>query len=209
MSRHRRLALAGLAGLTLAGATAAYAGGALSGGVAPVEARGRPYQPAQTVGARQSQAFAILRGPRRAADALPAVAGRTIERGPGPELGVNPALARSAAGSGKGYYVVPGRGWVCLARTTGASSCNTTEKAIDGRVVGLSGRPGAGLQLDGLVPDGVGTVEVLGTNGERLAVPVTDNVWSAQPEFVPASVHWAGPASSADVPVFLAPPATG
>jgi hypothetical protein len=156
----------------------------------------------------QLAALGVLRRTADAGDAPPDGVRALVTDGPAPALGANPALARHALTTalGEGLYVVPARGWVCLASTDGAGTCTPTDRIAEGYAVGLRPIP-SGYRLGGLVPDGVARVEVRGADGTRAAAEVTGNAWSADVGFAPSSVAWTGDAGEKVVPIVPPPDA--
>jgi hypothetical protein len=157
----------------------------------------------------QLAALGILGRAAQPDDALPEAARAHLARGATPDLGANPALARHALTTslGEGLYVVPGRGWVCLASSTGAATCTPTDRIAAGYAVMLQEIP-SGWRLSGLLPDGVARVEVRGAAGETATATASGNAWRADVAFAPARVAWtADGAAETSVPVLGPAPA--
>jgi hypothetical protein len=146
------------------------------------------------VPAPEAVRFAILRRPRREADAFV-----PLRAGSGP-LGANPALARSVreprAGLSSGIVsVVPARRAICLRVPVGGAVaqwwCQPTAATVRGELLGAvrpSGPLRASYQLIvGLVPDGVRSVQITAAHGIRRTVAVRHNVYDVQ-IFAPQSV---------------------
>lgn len=110
----------------------------------------------------QVAAFGVLRSP--AADSLPGPAQTAINKAPRDELGANPALARQAStdASGKDLFVLPARGWMCLAAADGVVACNRTSEARKGYLLSVTGLADGRQLVRGVVPDGSSAVQVAG-----------------------------------------------
>jgi hypothetical protein len=159
------------------------------------------------VDAQQLQTLSVLGRTATRTDAVPAAARALIEHGSGEAVGANPDLARRALTTalGEALYVVPARGWVCLTSSGGHGLCATTAQIAEGYAVGLEGTP-SGYRLSGLVPNGVGRVEVR-ADGQTASVAPSGNAWQADVTFAPKTVAWTGPAGERVVEVSPPPPA--
>jgi hypothetical protein len=157
----------------------------------------------------QLATLGVLRRNAEAGDAVPASVRAHVARAMGPDVGANADLARRALRTSRGedVYVVPGRGWVCLATDGGQAGCAPTDQIAAGFSVLLKRIP-SGFRLGGLVPDGVTDVAVRGGVGESADAEVSGNAWRADVAFTPTSVAWTrdGVAEETVVPVY-APPA--
>jgi hypothetical protein len=205
-----------LKGAALIAAIASLAG--VSGALAPAApAPPAPADPhvhgAQPITAADSAQVALLGVLRRGAQATDAVPDRVrahIAQAMGPDVGANPSLARRASQTslGEDLYVVPGRGWVCLASSVGTAGCTPTDQVSQGYAVMLQRIP-SGVRLGGLVPDGVATVTIRGAAGESATAAAEGNAWRADVAFEPASVAWtrSGEKAEVSIPVHAPPPA--
>jgi hypothetical protein len=157
----------------------------------------------------QLATLGVLRRRAEAGDAVPSSVRAHVARAMGPDVGANADLARRALRTslGEDVYVVPGRGWVCLATSSGQAGCAPTDQIAAGFSVLLKPIP-SGFRLGGLVPDGVAHVTVRGAAGESADAEVSGNAWRADVAFAPTSVAWTrdGVAGETAVPVY-APPA--
>jgi hypothetical protein len=112
----------------------------------------------------------------RSAVAADATARIPALAGPNP-IGANPALARRAvAANGDVLYLVPAERGVCVIASS-HGSCIGTEWAKRGFGVGV-GATAAGIQLSGIVPDGVSAVTLNLADGSSHVAEVNDNVYS-------------------------------
>lgn len=161
-----------IAALTTAGAVAVVTigGSAIASGGptdAPV-AVASPQAPLAPIGAvepDQAAAFAVLRRPRVASDAIPADIAAAVAS-PG-KFGRNPELSRAVRTStGKGW-VVPGRGFLCIVAPASAdgygTSCLPTQVAVD-----------EGLTLQLVEPDESSSTSLL-PDGARAVVAQEDD----------------------------------
>jgi hypothetical protein len=211
-----RSSLRSLAKLTALGASAVALGGVTVASEAAAPDAPPPPPPAvpsdhaaaPVDGPDQSQLalLGVLRRDREPSDAVSAGTLSHVDATLGPDVGANPALARRAlrTGFGEDLYVVPGRGWVCLASSDGPANCTPTDRLDQGYAVALQRIP-SGFRLGGLVPDGVTQVQVRGAAGQTATVMAESNAWRADVGFEPSSVAWtrAGDASEVSVPVYV------
>jgi hypothetical protein len=177
---------------------------------APADPHAHDAQATTAPDSAQVTLLGVLRRGARADDAVPVGVRTHIAEAMGPDVGANPDLARRALHTalGEDLYVVPGRGWVCLASSGGAAGCAKTDQIAQGYAVTLQRIP-SGFRLGGLVPDGVSTVTIRGAAGESATAAAEDNAWRSDVAFEPASVAWtrAGTADEVSVPVHAPPPA--
>ncbi|HET6509307.1 MAG TPA: hypothetical protein VFG42_21095 [Baekduia sp.] len=176
---------------------------------APADPHAHAAQPAGAADTAQVATLGVLRRARQTSDAVPDAVRSHIAQAMGPDVGANPDLARRALRTslGEDLYVVPGRGWVCLASSGGAAGCTPTDQIDQGYAVTLQRIP-SGVRLGGLVPDGVSTVTIRGGAGETATATAEGNAWRADVAFDPASVAWtrAGDRAEVSVPVSVPPP---
>jgi hypothetical protein len=205
----RRTLIKAIAVLAGVGSLAGVAVAATSAPPAPTpavpEQRNAPMITA--VDATQEATLGVLRAPVAKSDAIPESVRELVARGTGPSLGANPELARKALSTplGEDLYVVPARGWVCLASSEADSNCVPTDRVADGFGVALQVIP-SGYRVRGLVPDGVERVEVRGDGGETADAAPSNNVWTVDVAFTPSSVAWTGDAGEKVVPVSVPVP---
>jgi hypothetical protein len=201
------VAVASLAGV--AGASEALAPAAPAP-PAPADPHARDAQPIAAADAAQTALLGVLRRPGASGEAVPDRVRSHIAAALGPDVGANPSLARRALRTalGEELYVVPGRGWVCLASSVGSAGCTPTDQVAQGYAVTLQRIP-SGVRLGGLVPDGVSTVTIRGAAGESATTSAEGNAWRADVAFDPASVAWTrdGDRAEVSVPVHTPPPA--
>lgn len=200
--RGRRTLIVAL-GVTVSGTGAALAAtGVLSGGPVSIGQyqAGQRAPLAAVIPPAQAAAFAILRRPTNAADALP------------PSLlpaqfvgvyGADAALARHIEGlpAGVDVWVVPGSRSLCLVGNSGAS-CGPDATMIDHGLAmssGSAGNPGA-QSIIGLVPDGVGSVTLTLTDGSQRTVAVADNGYAATVQGTVARFAFIGPNGPVSIP---------
>lgn len=190
----------------LLAATASIAGGAIAmadgSGTDPAVPERNDAVAVTAPDAGQLALLGVLRRQAEPSDAAPDAVRQLIARGSGPGLGANPELARRALTTalGTSLYVVPARGWVCLASSGGQGACTPTDRIADGYAVSVGAIP-SGFRLSGLVPDGVARVEVRGAGGLSAAAAPSGNAWQADVAFAPLSVAWSGPEGDREVPV--------
>jgi hypothetical protein len=170
------LALATTLGAT--GAALAATGVLSSGPVSLTQYRaGEQAAPAAVVPPRQAAAFAILRRPATASDALPAsmLPEQFIRI-----YGANAALARRVEGLPQGVdaWLVPGNGSLCLVTNDGAS-CGPDATLIKYGLAAESGSGSGAQSVTGIVPDGVTSVTITLANGSRQDTTVVDNGYAA------------------------------
>ncbi|HEY4099118.1 MAG TPA: hypothetical protein VGM33_26570 [Baekduia sp.] len=172
----------------------------------PAVAQERSATKIVAVDATQEATLAVLRRPVAKDDMPDDDVRQLVASGAGPSVGANPALARKAltTPTGEQIYVVPGRGWVCLAASGAMSNCVPTDRIAEGYAVSVQDIP-SGSRLRGIVPDGVDRVEVRGDSGETATTAPSGNVWTVDVTFAPTSVAWTGDAGEKVVPV-AAPP---
>lgn len=147
----------------------------------------------------QAAAFALLRRAQVPSDLLPEYRWEHYRNGPVGQLGLNPALARRADTSVGNVWVIPGDGWICLSLPAsphpssldgGGVMCNTNRHAIDGRMVTWSSsRSGAGMIVQGLVPDWIAEITLVAADGSTTTVCTSDNAYGAVLTGVLASVR--------------------
>jgi hypothetical protein len=130
----------------------------------------------------QARAFAVF----RRAPTIPSPAmKRAIRTTLGPtwsELGLNLRLARRVrAANGAVAWVIPGRGFVCIAaNVTGASGCNTTRETIEHGMTMVVGQQMRGVVVYyalGLAPNGVRRA-IVSVGARRALVPIEHNVYA-------------------------------
>jgi hypothetical protein len=202
---HARAFLLALALLAAVAAVATGAGGTPATQSQAPE-RGQP--PVAGVEPDQAAAFSVLRRGRSSSDELPSAAAAAIARGPQGDLGANPGLARRAGTSTAAeLYVVPARGSLCLVTGDGAMACNRSQAARDGYVLSLRETGPGVIGLAGMVPDGVGSVRVMGA-GNDVEVATEANTWALNVGFEPTAVRWSDGGGETEVPVHV-PPAAG
>lgn len=153
----------------------------------------RPNAELTAIQTAQSEDFAVLRGDAGSAATLSPAATALLSRVLTGDVGASAALARYARTGvdGEARYVVPGRGWICLVSDAGRGGCNRTAAVVEGYGMGAY-RTGAGTVLEGVVPDGVSAVEVVGDGAASAQVSVQANVWTASVTFTPTAVRWIG-----------------
>ena len=200
------------AGVLLVSVGAAAAVGTLTAGPgAPAPTRPQPRVPelaVPAVPAVQAASFSILRRPRTASDDF-----ASIRAGAGP-FGANAALARTALAPGAAagplaprlISVVPARGHVCLRLLMAGGSaewwCQETALAARGRLfVALlpaspTPDPRSEQFLIGLVPNGVSSVTVKGSDGIGHNLAVRSIVF-ARATYAPRSVAFQLPGRGA------------
>lgn len=164
-------------------------------GAPPASYRSSTATPAWTAGS----SFGLLRRPRRAEDEMtPEAASGVVALG----VGANPALSRLlfVASSGRRYFLVPGAKVTCIVDDRGGSGCGTEEAFERGEMVGAvecaPGREGVSSLVYGVVPDGVGTIQVNLVDGGSTTTQVTGNAYAVSlPEgsAQAASIEWTGP----------------
>jgi hypothetical protein len=207
----RRTLIKTLAVLVATGAVAGVAVAATSAPPAPTPPvpQDRTALKITAVDSTQEAAVGILRRPVDKGDAVPDNVRDLVAHDSGPALGANLALARKALTTalGEQLYVVPARGWVCLESSAGTSNCVPTDSIADGYAVSLQGIP-SGFRMRGIVPDGVGRVEVRGNDGETAVTAPVSNAWTVDVAFSPTSVAWTGDAGEKVVPVSAPVPDT-
>jgi hypothetical protein len=125
----------------------------------------------------QAAAFAILRRPATASDALPAsmLPEQFIHI-----YGANPALARRVQGLPQGAeaWLVPGNGSLCLVTNSGAS-CGPDATLIKYGLAIESGSGSGSQSVTGVVPDGVTSVTITLGSGSQQDATVVDNGYTA------------------------------
>jgi hypothetical protein len=125
----------------------------------------------------QAAAFAILRRPATASDALPAsmLPDQFIHI-----YGANPDLARRVQGLPQGAeaWLVPGNGSLCLV-TNGGASCGPDATLIKYGLAVESGARSEAQSVTGVVPDGVTSVTMTLANGSQQDTPAVDNGYAA------------------------------
>lgn len=199
-------AIASIAGS--AGATEALAPAAPAP-PAPADPQAHGSQPIAAADSAQVALLGVLRRDAEPGDAVPDGVRAHIAQALTPDVGANASLARRALRTalGEDLYVVPGRGWVCLASSGGVAGCAPTDQIALGYAVTLQRIP-SGLRLGGLVPDGVASVTIRGAAGESATATAEGNAWRADVAFEPASVAWSRDrGTEVAVPVHAPPPA--
>jgi hypothetical protein len=170
------LALATTLGAT--GAALAATGVLSSGPVSLAQYRaGEQAALASVVPTRQAAAFAILRRPATASDALPAsILPEQFVR----IYGANAALARRVQGLPQGVeaWLVPGNGSLCLV-ANGGVSCGPDATLIKYGLAVESGSGSGPQSVTGVVPDGVTSVTITLANGSQQDATVVDNGYAA------------------------------
>jgi hypothetical protein len=132
---------------------------------------------ASVVPPEQAAAFAILRRPATASDALPA--SMLPEQFVG-IYGASPGLARRVRGLPQGVeaWLVPGNRSLCLVTNRGAA-CGA-DAALDRYGLALESGSGSGApSVAGVVPDGVTSVTITLANGSQQDATVVDNGYAA------------------------------
>jgi hypothetical protein len=100
-------------------------------------------------------------------------------------------------------YLVPARGWMCLVDQDGLGTCNRTDEARKGYLIGRTS-VSRGYLVRGAVPDGTDSVTVSGAAGKQEA-PVESNGWSAAVTFEPSSVSYTDAGGAHEIPVYSPP----
>jgi hypothetical protein len=162
--------------------------------------------PVTAADSAQLATLGVLRRAAQAGDAVPERVRTHVAEALGPDVGANADLARRAlrTASGEDVYVIPGRGWVCLASSAGPAGCTPTDQVAAGYAVSLQRLVSGAVRIGGLVPDGVARVTVRGTAGETASAEVSGNAWRAELGFTPADVSWArAGAAEVSVPVYV------
>jgi hypothetical protein len=118
-----------------------------------------------------------------------------MEAHPRWDFGANPRLARRASDVHGGLFVVPGSGGVCLLAGEGSGTCNMTDAAERGEVLGtttgLAHGCGEGeYRVSGIAADGVNRVILHMADGRDLDLQVTGNVYTTDVTGEPESVAW-------------------
>lgn len=207
--RHTRIsAAAAILAVTAASAAIADAAGVIN---LPAIWQQEPNVPspegtAATVPADLAAAYAILRAPRQAADALPAAgqAAMTTDGGGGGHYGVNTALSRFAGSiGGVSFWLVPGNLGSCVYTSSDGSFCTSNTRVATEGIQGLL-VPDAGgaVTFIGIVPD---AATVTAANDDGSAAPVTRSgsayVVTGDPLLGWVTVHEAGGAEdTSDAP---------
>jgi hypothetical protein len=148
---------------------------------APADPHAHSAQPITAADSAQVALLGVLRRGAQAGDAVPDGVRAHIAEALGPQVGASPTLARRALRTslGEDLYVVPGRGWVCLASSAGAAGCAPTDQ-----------------------------IALCGAAGESATASAEGNAWRADVAFGPASVAWTRSGEQAEVSVPVhAPPA--
>src|SRR4051794_2844684 len=119
--------------------------------------------PATSVPPELGDRFGILRRSRTAGDELPPEMAARMEAHPRWDFGANPRLARRASDAHGGLFVVPGSGGVCLLAGEGSGTCNMSEAAERGEVLGTTTGSAHGyaegeFRVSGIAADGVDRV---------------------------------------------------
>lgn len=144
-----------------------------------------------------AERFGILRRGRTARDELPAEMAARMESHPTWDFGANPRLGRRASAAHGGLFVVPGSGGVCLLAGEGSGTCNTTDAAQRGEVLGTTtglahGYEEGEYRVSGIAADGVDQVVLRMADGRSFDLPVSGNVYTIDVTGEPASVAWDG-----------------
>jgi hypothetical protein len=152
---------------------------------------------AMTVPRELSDRFVVLRRGRTARDELPAEMAARMEAHPTWDFGANPRLARRASAAHGGLFVVPGSGGVCLLAGEGSGTCNMTEAAQRGEVLGTTtgiahGYEEGEYRVSGIAADDVDQVVLHMSDGRSFDLQVTGNVYTLDVKGEPASVTWDG-----------------
>ena len=165
-------------GAVAAGAVTAGAGAPGAGPVS--EAVGADADPVSSVPPEQSAAIAELRRARTSDDALPPRWQALLTDG-GDHWGANPDLSRRTA---PGVWLVPGRGYTCLASATPDDGglgfgCARPADVRNGLLSPSDLDAGGDGVLTGVVPDGVTSVALVDRDGSSRTADVDRNTYRA------------------------------
>ncbi len=199
--RRRRIVIVALAATLGATGAALAASGVLSNGPVSIAQyrAGEQAALADAVPPAQAAAFAILRRPATAADALPA------SMLPPPFVhmyGANRALARrvQALPQGVEAWLVPGNGSLCLVTNAGAS-CGPDAPLIKYGLAIESGSGSGRQSVTGIVPDAVRSVTITLANGTQQQATVLDNGYAATAHESSSIAHFALNTPAGQVPI--------
>lgn len=185
-------------GALCAAAISAVVAGAVSAGAdetpsEPSEFRAPTFTPAEAVEYAQSQRFAELRRGLTDSDAMPGEWRERLPRMNGAaRWGFNPELARRV---GPGVWLMPGRGFVCVANIVPSDGsvgvgCATPADAELGLLQPSDvNEQGEGV-VTGVMADGVESVTLVDKDGSRRAVAVERNHYRAPIDARIKEVRW-------------------
>lgn len=166
------------------------------------------------LGESQQKLGVLVRG-RTDRDALPAEAATAIAANPYAPDPTAVRLARQSA-DGTNLYVAPGRAnTVCLLTALGGGGCSGADSVANGELNGYEQCAGPAHNLvviNGIVPNGVGTVHVDFADGASDDVKVEGNVYSlgtSVASSVPVRVTWDGGSSQTGLERAPAPRCAG
>ncbi|MEA2467084.1 MAG: hypothetical protein QOJ57_1210 [Thermoleophilaceae bacterium] len=114
------------------------------------------------------------------------------------DFGANARLARRASNAHQGLFVVPGSGGICLLAGEGSGTCNMTEAAQRGEVLGTTtgiahGYEEGEYRVSGIAADGVDRVVLRMADGRSFDLPVSGNVYTMDVKGEPEAIGWDGP----------------
>ncbi|MGA2471494.1 MAG: hypothetical protein ABSG64_12510 [Solirubrobacteraceae bacterium] len=179
--------MAAVAGLCIVVSGGSVALGAGAAGSAPT-AYPASVPLASAVDTADANTFAVLDVGVGSQDAVPATETEGLAAGGFTQMfGGNLSLARQATGfQAGGAWVVPGDGAVCLIadpkygtadQPDGAAMCSADAGAAGGYLEFTTGTLGTDTSVAGLVPNGVGSVQLQLADGSLETLPVHDNVY--------------------------------
>jgi hypothetical protein len=113
------------------------------------------------------------------------------------DFGANARLARRASNAHQGIFVVPGTAGVCLLSGEGAGTCNSTDGAERGEVLGTTTGMAYGYEegeyrVSGIAADGIDSVVLRMADGRAFDLPVAGNVYTIDVKGEPETVEWDG-----------------
>ncbi len=163
--------------------------------------------PVSAIDSQQAASFSVMRRAGKPGDELSPAAADAVAKGPAPDLDANGRLARRALSAGEQtLYAVPARGALCAITGDGLAACNRTDAALAGYVVGAAGRPGLGVRVFGLIPDGTSSVTVTAESGAQTQATLGENAFWVELAEAPQSVSWqAADGGLRQIPVHLPP----
>jgi hypothetical protein len=197
--RHSMTALlVTVAAAVLAAGAIAATSGSRDAGPPPDRATFTQAPQAASVTPGLSDRFSILRRGRNLRDDLPKEMAARMEARPTDDFGANAHLARRASNAHHGLFVVPGTAGICLMSGEGAGTCNMTEGAQRGEVLGTTtgiayGYAEGEYRVSGIAADGVDRVVLHMADGRSFDLPVTGNVYTIDVKGEPTTVDWDGP----------------
>jgi hypothetical protein len=188
--------------LLLTAALAVTGGASLAAGPDPEPAqsgRSGGQQPVQAVEPDQAASYGVLRRSATAQDRLRDQAVGFVNEMMTRDFGAAPGLVRRAqvTAGNAAVYVIPGRGHVCLYTTPvgadqGTATCNRTEEALKGHVIGFDW-PAPGInRIVGLATDDVTEVRIRDRNGNVERVTPVGNTYVFETTMWPKQIEWGG-----------------